>query len=85
VRTSITARGLTDIRGPLQAAMAVLSAGPQVQTQPGLPALPFIFLVTDGCVQVGSGKRGRDEDRNTRGQETRSWVGAKGGRGLRTH
>ncbi|PNH02127.1 Inter-alpha-trypsin inhibitor heavy chain H4 [Tetrabaena socialis] len=47
VRGSIAARGLTDIMGPLNTAMTVLAARPPQQP----PSLPFIFLVTDGCVQ----------------------------------
>ncbi|EFJ49032.1 hypothetical protein VOLCADRAFT_104477 [Volvox carteri f. nagariensis] len=70
IHSSISARGLTDIRGPLQTAMGVLTAAagaaaggqyPQQQQggeqhQQGAAAvgtprpLPFIFLVTDGCV-----------------------------------
>ncbi|KAG2498214.1 hypothetical protein HYH03_003965 [Edaphochlamys debaryana] len=50
IRSSVDARGLTDIMGPLQTAMRVLSSLPQSQAGKP-PSLPFIFLVTDGCVQ----------------------------------
>ncbi len=51
VRGSIEARGMTDIMGPLTTAVDVLLRRPPSHP----PSLPFIFLVTDGCVQVGCG------------------------------
>ncbi|GIL58006.1 hypothetical protein Vafri_13201 [Volvox africanus] len=53
VRGSINARGLTDIGSPLHTAMGVLSALGSQQAM--VAPLPFIFLVTDGCVAVGTG------------------------------
>jgi hypothetical protein len=45
----IQARGMTDILTPLQAAITSLDSTP-INTAQGM-AIPFVFLMTDGCVE----------------------------------